>query len=175
MKQISIFGEKIALFLWNIYFYCWHFCLSSYPLKKMLISGRCGFLLENGKVVFTKEIQIPSLSQNEVLWNSLEMGRRKILITRICRVVYQNRDKGEMAATGKEYIIFFQYSVVTRPLENELSGTYLLPGPALYDQADQYSLWLWCCLSKRAWKIHRGRMDYRRKQHPQREIKPYQR
>ena len=61
--------------------------------------------VENGKVVFTKEIQIPSLSQNEVYETALKWAEERFN-NEDCRVVYQNRDKGEMAATGKEYIIF---------------------------------------------------------------------
>lgn len=61
--------------------------------------------VENGKVVFTKEIQIPSLSQNEVYETAMKWAEERFN-NEDCRVVYQNRDKGEMAATGKEYIIF---------------------------------------------------------------------
>lgn len=61
--------------------------------------------VENGKVVFTKEIQIPSLSQNKVYETALKWAEERFN-NEDCRVVYQNRDKGEMAATGKEYIIF---------------------------------------------------------------------
>lgn len=61
--------------------------------------------VENGKVVFTKEIQIPSLSQNEIYETALKWAEERFN-NEDCRVVYQNRDKGEMAATGKEYIIF---------------------------------------------------------------------
>lgn len=62
--------------------------------------------VENGKVVFTKEIQIPSLSQDEVYETALKWAEGRFN-NENCRVVYQDREnKSEMAATGKEYIVF---------------------------------------------------------------------
>lgn len=61
--------------------------------------------VENGRVVFSQEINAPSLSQNEVYETALNWAEERFN-KEDCRVVYQNRDEGEIAATGKEYIIF---------------------------------------------------------------------
>lgn len=61
--------------------------------------------VENGRVVFSEDIKVPSLSQNEVFETALNWAQQRFN-TDECRVVYQNRDKGELAAAGKEYIVF---------------------------------------------------------------------
>lgn len=59
----------------------------------------------NGKVVFQKDIQLASRSKTDVFdiakaWAAQRFDRED------CRVVYENPDKGELAAAGKEYIVF---------------------------------------------------------------------
>ena len=61
--------------------------------------------VENGRVVFSQDIKVPSLSQNEVFETALNWAQQRFNNDE-CRVVYQNRDKGELAAAGKEYIVF---------------------------------------------------------------------
>lgn len=61
--------------------------------------------VENGKVVFSQEIKVPSLAKNEVYETALNWAQQRFNNDE-CRVVYQNRDKGELAAAGKEYITF---------------------------------------------------------------------
>ena len=59
----------------------------------------------DGKVVFQKNIQLASNSGAEAFqlakaWAAQRFDKEE------CRVVYENPDKGELAAAGKEYIVF---------------------------------------------------------------------
>ncbi|MCR4764846.1 MAG: DUF4468 domain-containing protein [Bacteroidaceae bacterium] len=61
----------------------------------------------NGKVVFSKEYSIEGMSKNEVFdkvqtWMKAHMQQND----NNSRVAYTNEEKGQLAATGEEYIIF---------------------------------------------------------------------
>lgn len=63
---------------------------------------------DEGKVCFTKEISVPSLSKAKLFdimlsWANNRFKQNGDLIS---RVVYTNEEKGDIAATAEEYIIF---------------------------------------------------------------------
>ena len=85
----------------------------------------------NGKVVFQKDIQLASRSKADVFdiakaWAAQRFDRED------CRVVYENPDKGELAAAGKEYIVGQEQNVLFR--------LGLLFRPCLFDQADEHQI-----------------------------------
>ncbi|MDR3142382.1 MAG: DUF4468 domain-containing protein [Tannerellaceae bacterium] len=60
---------------------------------------------ENGKVVFSKDITAPSLSQSQ-LYDMLLLWANKRFDKDKNRVVYANKEKGDIAALGEDYLIF---------------------------------------------------------------------
>lgn len=66
--------------------------------------------VEKGRVVFTKKIDAPSMSRQEVYATTLRWANERFVSNdeegRQCRVAFQNPEEGEIAATGKEYIVF---------------------------------------------------------------------
>jgi len=60
---------------------------------------------ENGKVVFSRDITVPSLSQNQSYDNLLTWAKSRFNDEN-SRVVYENKEKGEIAALGEEYLVF---------------------------------------------------------------------
>lgn len=61
--------------------------------------------VENGKVVFSKEIQVPNQTKQQVYETALAWANQRFTGEDM-RVAYQNPEAGELAATGKEYIVF---------------------------------------------------------------------
>ena len=59
----------------------------------------------DGKVVFTKEFNAPSLSQDQI-YDILLKWAQEYFNNEKERVVYTNKEKGEIAAIGNNYIIF---------------------------------------------------------------------
>lgn len=59
----------------------------------------------DGKVVFTREINAPSLSKAQIYQQLLKWGQENFN-TKDSRVAYQNEAKGEIAIIGEEYIVF---------------------------------------------------------------------
>lgn len=59
----------------------------------------------DGKVVFTREINAPSLSKAQIYQQLLKWGQENFN-TKESRVAYQNEAKGEIAIIGEEYIVF---------------------------------------------------------------------
>ena len=59
----------------------------------------------DGKVVFTREINAPSLSRAQIYQQLLKWGQENFN-TKESRVAYQNEAKGEIAIIGEEYIVF---------------------------------------------------------------------
>lgn len=66
--------------------------------------------VEKGRVVFTKKIDAPSMSRQEVYATALQWANERFVTNdeegQQCRVAFQNPEGGEIAATGKEYIVF---------------------------------------------------------------------
>lgn len=60
---------------------------------------------EGGKVVFTKEISNPSLTQ-DCMYDSLHAWARTFFSGEGCRLVYLDKDEGSIAAVGEEYLVF---------------------------------------------------------------------
>ncbi|MDR1403836.1 MAG: DUF4468 domain-containing protein [Tannerellaceae bacterium] len=60
---------------------------------------------ENGKVVFSKSITAPSLSQSQLHHTLLEWTKKRFNNAR-SRLVYENAEKGEIAALGEDYLVF---------------------------------------------------------------------
>ncbi len=61
--------------------------------------------VENGKVVFSKEIQVPNQSKQQVYDTALAWANERFTGEDM-RVAYQNPETGELAAIGEEYIVF---------------------------------------------------------------------
>lgn len=59
----------------------------------------------DGKVVFTREINAPSLSKAQIYQQLLEWGEKNFN-TEESRVAYRNEEKGEIAILGEEYVTF---------------------------------------------------------------------
>ena len=73
------------------------------------ILSRCVMLslkpVADDKVVFTREINAPSLSKAQIYQQLLKWGQENFN-TKESRVAYQNEAKGEIAIIGEEYIVF---------------------------------------------------------------------
>jgi len=61
--------------------------------------------VENGKVVFSTEINTPGLSQNEVFDRILSWAHQNFADDKN-RVVYVDRNEGEIAVVGEEFLVF---------------------------------------------------------------------
>lgn len=59
----------------------------------------------DGKVVFTRKINAPSLSKSQIYQQLLKWGEENYN-TKESRVAYQNEEKGEIAIIGEEYVVF---------------------------------------------------------------------
>jgi flavin reductase (DIM6/NTAB) family NADH-FMN oxidoreductase RutF len=60
---------------------------------------------EDGRVVFSKDITAPSLSQSQ-LFDTLLKWADKRFDKEKNRVVYENKEKGDIAALGEDYLVF---------------------------------------------------------------------
>lgn len=60
---------------------------------------------EGGKVVFTKEINMPSLSKGQI-YDIMYQWAEKFFSEEGRRLVYSDKDKGDIAAVGEEYLVF---------------------------------------------------------------------
>lgn len=60
---------------------------------------------KDGKVVFTKTINVPSLSKDQI-YDVMHMWAEKYFSENGRRLVYSDKDKGDIAAIGEEYIVF---------------------------------------------------------------------
>lgn len=64
--------------------------------------------VENGKVVFTRTFEAPGIPQDQLYDILIEWSKKRFTPDekRQGRVVYSNREKGEIANRGEEYLIF---------------------------------------------------------------------
>lgn len=61
----------------------------------------------NGKVIFTKEFSIPGMEQNEIYECLLQwLNERLKQNNNNSRIVYSNKEKGQIVGTGDEWIVF---------------------------------------------------------------------
>lgn len=62
----------------------------------------------DGKIVFSQEFDMPSASKNEVFERMLVWAKKQFVPKDEfnSRVVYQNIDKGQIAAVGEQYLVF---------------------------------------------------------------------
>lgn len=62
----------------------------------------------DGRVVFTKEFSTPTLSQNQIYESILKWAQNRFKMNDEfkSRVLYSNKEKGEIACLGNEYIVF---------------------------------------------------------------------
>ena len=62
----------------------------------------------DGKVVFSKEISVPGLSQDQIYDIMLKWGESRFKTDKgnWGRVLYTNKEKGQIACKGEEYIVF---------------------------------------------------------------------
>lgn len=60
---------------------------------------------DNGKVVFTKEIKAPALSEDQIYDIMLQWAKDRFN-TEVSRVVYADKEKGDIATVGEEYLVF---------------------------------------------------------------------
>ena len=63
---------------------------------------------EDGKVVFSKDFSIPGMSQDEIFermqkWMELRLKKNQ---NETSRVVYTNKEKGQIVGMGEEWIVF---------------------------------------------------------------------
>ncbi len=61
--------------------------------------------LEDGKVVFSREINAPSFNQAQIFQQISAWGKERYN-TEKSRIVYKNENKGELAIVGEDYLIF---------------------------------------------------------------------
>lgn len=60
---------------------------------------------DDGKVVFSKEISMPSLSKDQI-YDIMYSWAQKYFSEDGRRLVYSDKDKGDIAAVGEEYLVF---------------------------------------------------------------------
>lgn len=60
---------------------------------------------EEGRVVFTKEIEVPQLSSSEI-YDRMYAWAKTLFNTEASRIVYSNKEKGEIAIVAEEYLVF---------------------------------------------------------------------
>ena len=81
----------------------------------------------DGKVVFTKEFSIPGMSQDEIYERLLGwMDARLKENENTSRVVFSDKEKGQIVGIGDEWIVFSSTAVI-RPYQNPLPADCDLP------------------------------------------------
>lgn len=88
---------------------CFLFCLPTLLFAqedKKYLEGAVPVV--DGKVVFTKEFVTPSLTQDQIFKSVLEWGEKRFKPSDNfkSRILYTNKEKGEIACLGNEYLIF---------------------------------------------------------------------
>lgn len=136
---------------------------------------------ENGKVVFTKEINAPSFSKDEVYGRMLDWADG-FFKEEGNRVVYSDREKGDIAAVGQVYLVFQSTALsldrsemnyrVTLECENQrclvkVAGIRYEYNVSYQREPEKYAAEEWItdkyCLNKNKTKLNRGNGKFRRK------------
>lgn len=133
----------------------------------------------NGKVVFSKEYSIPGMSQDEIFNRMLQwMDKRLKANQNNSRVLYSNKEEGQIVGTGDEWIVFsstalsldrtrilYQLTVICQPEKCNLSIEKIR---FIYREGEEkYTAEEWItdkyALNKAKTKMVRGLAKWRRK------------
>lgn len=136
---------------------------------------------DDGKVVFTKEISIPSLSKDQI-YDIMYSWAQKYFSEDGRRLVYSDKEKGDIAAIGEEYLVFQSTALsldralmnyrVTIECENnaatiKLSGIRYEYNVSYQRDPEKYTAEDWItdkfALNKKKDKLNRGNGKFRRK------------
>lgn len=136
---------------------------------------------ESGKVVFAKEISIPSLSKDQV-YDIMYIWAQKFFSEEGRRLVYSDKDKGNIAAIGEEYLVFQSTALsldrsmmdyrVTIECENsaakiKMTGIRYEYNVSYQRDPEKYTAEEWItdkyALNKKKDKLNRGNGKFRRK------------
>lgn len=136
---------------------------------------------DNGKVVFTKEISLPSLSKDQI-YDIMYSWTQKYFSEEGRRLVYSDKDKGDIAAVGEEYLVFQSTALsldrtlmnyrVTIECENNAANINLSAIRYEYNvsyqrEPEKYTAEEWItdkyALNKKKDKLNRGNGKFRRK------------
>ena len=133
----------------------------------------------DGKVVFSKEFQIPGMSQAQIYDTILKWMTERLKENKNpeSRVVYTNEEQGTIAGVGEEWIVFSSSALsLDRTLVNYQMTVTCKPGSCLveiekirftYREKEKYKAEEWItdkyALSKDKTKLVRGLAKWRRK------------
>ena len=136
---------------------------------------------EGGKVVFTKEINMPSLSKGQI-YDIMYQWAEKFFSEEGRRLVYSDKDKGDIAAVGEEYLVFqstalsldrtlMDYRVTIECEDNaakiKLAGIRYEYNVSYQREPEKYTAEEWItdkyALNKKKDKLNRGNGKFRRK------------
>lgn len=136
---------------------------------------------DDGKVVFTKEISIPSLSKDQI-YDIMYSWAQKYFSEDGRRLVYSDKEKGDIAAIGEEYLVFQSTALsldrtlmnyrVTIECENnaaiiKMSGIRYEYNVSYQRDPEKYMAEEWItdkfALNKKKDKLNRGNGKFRRK------------
>ena len=136
---------------------------------------------EGGKVVFTKEINMPLLSKGQI-YDIMYQWAEKFFSEEGRRLVYSDKDKGDIAAVGEEYLVFqstalsldrtlMDYRVTIECEDNaakiKLAGIRYEYNVSYQREPEKYTAEEWItdkyALNKKKDKLNRGNGKFRRK------------
>lgn len=136
---------------------------------------------DGGKVIFTKEISKPSLSKDQI-YNVMYTWAEKFFSEEGRRLVYSDKDKGDIAAVGEEYLVFqstalsldrtlMDYRVTIECEDNsaniKLAGIRYEYNVSYQREPEKYTAEEWItdkyALNKKKDKLNRGNGKFRRK------------
>lgn len=136
---------------------------------------------DGGKVVFSKEISMPSLSKDQI-YDIMYSWAQKYFSEDGRRLVYFDKDKGDIAAVGEEYLVFQSTALsldrslinyrVTIECENNaakinMSGIRYEYNVSYQREPEKYTAEEWItdkfALNKKKDKLNRGNGKFRRK------------
>ena len=136
---------------------------------------------DGGKVIFTKEISMPSLSKDQ-MYDIMYNWAEKFFSEEGRRLVYSDKDKGDIAAVGEEYLVFQSTALsldrtmmdyrVTIECENnaatiKLAGIRYEYNVSYQREPEKYTAEEWItdkyALNKKKDKLNRGNGKFRRK------------
>lgn len=136
---------------------------------------------DGGKVVFIKEINAPSLSKDQI-YDIMYMWAEKFFSEEGRRLVYSDKEKGDIAAVGEEYLVFQSTALsldrsmmdyrVTVECENnaakiKLTGIRYEYNVSYQREPEKYTAEEWItdkyALNKKKNKLNRGNGKFRRK------------
>ncbi len=137
--------------------------------------------MENGKVVFTKVIPAASLEQTEVFDSMLAWAKSFVEGTD-SRIVYTNREQGDIAIAGKENLVFQSTALALDQAQMDyratiqckkenctlkISGIRYVYNVSYRKEPERYTAEEWIsdkyALNKSKTKLNRGNAKFRRK------------